>query len=113
MASRRNLPTPARIPPPSHAPPPLPTRQRPSDLHRGIRAAEIDWDKWARHIESRRRRLDKVHPFDGILTSREYLAEATYISFKLEGLDTDEADVAAALATGRRRRAFRSRQAQR
>ena len=74
-------------------------------------ASEIDWDKWTRHIESRRRRLAKMRPFDGPLTARACLAEATYSSFKLEGLDVSEKDIAAALATGVKRRVVRSRQA--
>jgi hypothetical protein len=76
-------------------------------------AAEIDWDKWSRHVESRRRRLGKRHPFDGPLTTREYLAEATYVSFRLDGLDVAETEVSAALATGLQRRVIRSRQGQR
>lgn len=76
-------------------------------------ASEIDWEKWTRHIESRRRRLAKTHPFDGPLTARAFLAEATHSSFKLEGLDVSEKDIAAALATGVKRRVVRSRQAQR
>ena len=106
MASRRNHPIPLKSPVP-------PTRQRPGDLGRGMTAAEIDWDKWTRHIESRRRRLAKAHPFEGTLTSRAYLAEATYVSFRLDGLDVSETEVATAVATGVTRRIFRSRQAQR
>jgi hypothetical protein len=75
---------------------------------------EIDWDKWSRHVESRRRRLGKRHPFDdGPLASRAYLAEATYVSFQLEGLDVTETEVSSALATGGERRVIRSRQGQR
>jgi hypothetical protein len=76
-------------------------------------ASEVDWDKWARHIESRRRRLIKAHPFEGLFGDRTYLAEATYGSFRMEGLDVSETEVTAALATGQQRRVMRSRQAQR
>jgi hypothetical protein len=76
-------------------------------------ATHIGWDKWARRVESRLRKLNKSHPFDGILTAREYLAEATYASFQLDGLEVSKDEVASALATGRQRRIFRSRQGQR
>ena len=93
--------------------PASPVRYHPVDLGRGMTASEIDWDKWTRHIESRRRRLGKAHPFDGLFATRVYLAEATYVSFRLDGLDVTEAQVTTALATGPSRRGFRSRQAQR
>ena len=80
---------------------------------RGISASEIDWDKWTRHIESRRRRVGKTHPFAGLFSTRNFLATATYGSFRLEGLEVSETQVTSALATGTARRSFRSRQAQR
>ena len=107
MASRRARSIPLM------SPPVPPTRQRPGDLGRGISAAEIDWDKWTRHIESRRRRLGKAHPFEASLTTLAYLSEATYVSFRLDGLDVSETEVTNAVATGITRRIFRSRQAQR
>jgi hypothetical protein len=76
-------------------------------------ATHIGWDKWTRRVESRQRKLNKSHPFDGILTSREFLADATYVSFRLDGLEVSQAEVSSALATGRQRRIFRSRQGQR
>jgi hypothetical protein len=88
-------------------------RQLPVDVGRGMTASEIDWDKWSRHIESRRRRMIKIHASESIFGTRTYLAEATYVSFKLESLDVSEIAVTTALATGLTRRLFRSRQAQR
>jgi hypothetical protein len=88
-------------------------RQLPIDVGRGLTASEIDWDKWSRHIESRRRRVVKIHATESVFGTRAYLAEATYVSFKLEGLDVSETAVTTALATGLTRRLFRSRQAQR
>src|SRR5438270_11817626 len=86
------------LPPPVALPSRLPLRTPPGDdARRGMAPSEINWDKWTRHVESRRRKLTG-HPFDGPLTSRDHLAEATYASFRLDGLDVTEADVAAALA---------------
>ena len=82
-------------------------------LGRGMTASEIDWDKWSRHVDTRRRRLGKLHPFDGLFSTRNYLATATYASFRLEGLEISETEMTSALAIGPARRPFRSRQAQR
>src|SRR5438067_7473165 len=89
------------------------TRQFPARLPKGMAASEINWDAWSRHIESKRRRLGKVESTTRPFSSRAYLAEITYISFRLDGLDVSEAQVHDALATGRDRRTVRSRQAQR
>jgi hypothetical protein len=82
------------------------------DALRGLNAAEVNWDKWSRHIESRRRRLEEQHPFAALAAPR-YLAEATFVSFHLDGLDVAEPEVHAALTTARPRHAMRSRTYQR
>jgi hypothetical protein len=105
MRSRRHAPhvsaSPTRLPP-SRA------------VLRGLTAAELNWDKWSRHVESRRRRrrLDEWRPF-AVLAAPRYLAEATFVSFHLDGLDVAEDEVHAALATARPRHAMRSRTYQR
>ena len=75
------------------------------------RGVEIDWSKWVRHIESRRRKLAlAARPLPGTMQS---IADATLASFCLDGLNVALADVNAALATGVNRRVFRARQSQR
>ena len=73
----------------------------PRGFSRGI---EIDWAKWARHIESRRRKLPAT-TFPPAAARRAGYATATFASFRLDGLDVSHADVDAALATGPMRRA--------
>src|SRR2546430_13098268 len=98
MASRRNAAESLR----SGAS--LPMRQFPAQLPKGMSASEINWDAWSRHIESKRRRLGKLESTIQPFSLRAYLAEATYISFRLDGLDVTEAQVQDALATGTDRR---------
>src|SRR5258706_1068013 len=106
MASRRNAAASLRS---SMSP----LRQLPPHLPKAIAASEINWEAWSRQIESKRRRLGKLEPAAQLFSSRQSLAEATFISFCLEGLDVSEAQVTSALAIGRERRAVRSRQDQR
>jgi hypothetical protein len=73
----------------------------------------INWGSWLRGTDRKRRLLHRTdQPFCQHLPSA-YFARATYSSFRLDGIETDEHDVLAALATGRHRQGLRSRAAQR
>lgn len=74
--------------------------------------SEADWQRWARSIELKRRRMQSID-IARIFASRDLLARAAYASFRIEGLEVDEEQMSAALAVGIERRAFRPRQAQR
>src|SRR5258708_2834600 len=86
---------------PALPPPPVRHPMGPDAL-RGLTASEIDWDRWARHVESRRRRLQgsasSAETPARLFGTRAYLAEATYVTFRLEQLDVSETEVTLALA---------------
>jgi hypothetical protein len=90
---------------------PDPLRVTPAPLL-GRGPSEVDWQRWSRSIELKRRRMQSVD-VARIFASRELLARAAYASFRIEGLEVDEGQMSAALAVGVERRAFRPRQAQR
>lgn len=73
-------------------------------------AMTVDWTRWLRSIERKRRLLARA-----VTTQARRLVyrEATRSSFLLEGIDLSDADLDDALAAQKRTRAFRSRQRQR
>lgn len=76
----------------------------------GIR---IDWPRWLRLIQRKRRLAGKPNaPAAGNQTA-EYFALNTLNSFQLEGIRLDQDEVAAAISHGWSGRGFRSRTAQR
>jgi hypothetical protein len=72
----------------------------------------IDWANWLRLIERKRRLLARFATSRNIMP-REYFAAATFVSFRLDGIDVTEPDVAAALARGTPNKAFRTRRTHR
>jgi hypothetical protein len=71
-------------------------------------SVEVDWPRWLRGIERKRRALAAKPPFHDSLTR-----QATLNSFKLEGIEATDADMEEAVTPTRNRRLFRSRQRQR
>lgn len=68
-------------------------------------SVEVDWPRWLRGIERKRRVLAGKSPSNDLL-----IREATLSSFRLEGIDASDADIEAAVTRTRNRRLFRSRQ---
>jgi hypothetical protein len=107
---RRRTPTPAA---------PEPKAVRPSSGRNGHGArsdgvpawTDDDWRRWLRDIERKRRLAARSN--SSLAPLPDYLVRATSASFRLEGLDVSESDVAAALSGGRCARGLRSRQVQR
>lgn len=73
-------------------------------------AVSVDWSRWLRTIERKRRLLAQAPPKP---TRRIVHRDATRSSFLLEGIDIPDTDLDDAFASQRRTRAFRSRQRQR
>jgi hypothetical protein len=71
---------------------------------------EIDWPRWSRAIERKRRTLHRTRRATLPAT---FNRRATLESFRLEGIDLSEADLDHAQAPTRDRRAFRTRTLQR
>lgn len=78
-------------------------------LHRAA-TPEIDWSRWSRAIERKRRSLHRARRATLPVT---FNRRATLESFKLEGIDVSESDLDHAEAPTRDRRAFRTRTLQR
>jgi hypothetical protein len=70
-------------------------------------AAAVDWDSWVASIERKRKQFARFP------LPRQWLVSLTLASFHLDDIEVTQAEVFAATARGTRRRAFRSRQAQR
>jgi hypothetical protein len=79
----------------------------------GIAPPRVDWTAWLRLIERKRRLLTRLDAPKNRLLPAEYFAAATFVSFRLDGIDVSESEVAIALARGTAGKAFRSRQTQR
>lgn len=76
--------------------------------------AEVDWPHWLRVIERKRRQAGRMLTTrSDKFPSREFLARATYSSFRLEQMDITETDVVQALVLSGTLRGMRSRQSQR
>src|SRR3954465_7570494 len=76
-------------------------------------SAAVDWSAFLRRVERKRRLLKRM---DGAAPALppDYFARATYASFRLDGLEVDEAEVREALGAGDGDRPMlRSRQSQR
>ncbi|MGD0461892.1 MAG: hypothetical protein ABSB74_05335 [Tepidisphaeraceae bacterium] len=73
----------------------------------------IDWQRWLRLIQRKRRLLTRAASPRPKPLPDEYFATATLVSFRLEGIQIDEPDVASALALGQAHKTFRSRSSQR
>jgi hypothetical protein len=71
-----------------------------------------DWTLWLRLIERKRRLLTRLSPRGGHLP-RTLLARLTAVSFRLDGLEVSDEQVADAISKTRRRKPFRSRLGQR
>jgi hypothetical protein len=82
-------------------------------LHLHEVKVRIDWHRWLRLIQRKRRLLTRGPTPRRKPLPHEYFATATVVSFRLEGIEIDQADVASALATGQAHKAFRSRSSQR
>jgi len=72
-------------------------------------AGESDWAEWTRRIERKR----KLLPASVIIAPPEFFPHATFVSFRMDGLEVTEQETVAALARGAAGRQFRSRQSQR
>lgn len=68
-------------------------------------SVDVDWPRWLRSIERKRRTLSGKPIVSPVL-----IREATLSSFRLEGIDATEADLDEAITPTRNRRLFRSRQ---
>ena len=73
----------------------------------------IDWQRWLRLIQRKRRLLTRGPSQRRKPLPDEYFATATVVSFRLEGIYVDQPDVASALAPGQAHKTFRSRSSQR
>ncbi len=73
----------------------------------------IDWQRWLRVIQRKRRLVTRAASPRPKPLPDEYFAIATVVSFRLEGIQIDRPDVASALATGQAHKTFRSRSSQR
>jgi hypothetical protein len=71
-----------------------------------------DWMAWLRLIERKQRMLARLSPSSNGFPA-QLLGRLTTASFRLEGLDVSDAQVAAALSAAPGRRPFRSRLSQR
>ena len=78
----------------------------------GGAVGRVDWANWLRLIERKRRLLSRYQTARN-LVPREYFAAATFVSFRLDGIEVTEPDVAAALARGVPNKAFRTRRTHR
>jgi hypothetical protein len=76
----------------------------------GIR---IDWPRWVRMIQRKRRVAGRANSAAPANPPIEYFAINTLSSFQLEGIRLDHDEVAAAISQGWSSRGFRSRTAQR
>lgn len=75
--------------------------------------AEVDWSHWLRVIERKRKLAARIPSGRGKFPSREFLARATYSSFRLDDMDLSETDVVEAMVLSGALRGMRSRQSQR
>jgi hypothetical protein len=73
----------------------------------------VHWPRWLRLIQRKRRLLTHLKSRPRKPLPDEYFATATLVSFRLEGIQIDPAQVASALAHGQGRKAVRSRSNQR
>jgi hypothetical protein len=73
----------------------------------------IDWQRWLRLIQRKRRLLTRGPSPRRKPLPAEYFANATVISFRLEGIEIDNSDIVSAMARGQAHKTFRSRSSQR
>jgi hypothetical protein len=73
----------------------------------------IDWQRWLRLIQRKRRLLTRSSSPRRKALPVEYFANATVVSFRLEGIEISLSDVVSALSTSRGQKVFRSRTSQR
>jgi hypothetical protein len=82
-------------------------------LHLHEVKVRIDWQRWLRLIQRKRRLLTRGPTPRRKPLPKEYFANATVVSFRLEGIEIDGPDVVSALAPGQAGKTFRSRSSQR
>ena len=82
----------------------------PRSLRIGRMGLRIDWPRWLRVIQRKRRMASRPN---SPTPPAEYFAANTVSSFQLEGISLDHDEVAAAISHGWSGRGFRSRTAQR
>jgi hypothetical protein len=75
--------------------------------------ANVEWGSWLRLIERKRRMLGKVHGGPRRALPDAFYAQATFVSFRLDGLDVTEREIVASLSSSPARRELRSRRGQR
>ena len=73
----------------------------------------INWDKAKNRCEAYRRKLDDLDPFQSVLTSHCFLADATRSSFGLDGMEISANDAIVALDSLSAHKTIRSRMMQR
>jgi len=73
----------------------------------------VDWSAFLRRVERKRRLLSRSAGGEHASPADDYYVRATYASFRLDGLEVEEADVREALESGADRPVLRSRQEQR
>jgi hypothetical protein len=82
-------------------------------LHLHEVKVRIDWQRWLRLIQRKRRLLTRGASPRRKPLPAEYFENATVVSFQLAGIDIDAPTVASALASGQAHKSFRSRSSQR
>jgi hypothetical protein len=76
-------------------------------------SAPVDWSAFLRRVERKRRLLGRLPGGEHVAPADDYYVRATYASFRLDGLEVEEAEVREALECGAERPILRSRQDQR
>ncbi len=69
----------------------------------------VEWSSWLRAIERKRRMLSRMDSSRLKPLPSEYFAAATFASFRLDGIEVTETQIAQALARGVANKAFRTR----
>jgi hypothetical protein len=83
--------------------------RRTSPNGEGRRAAAIDWPRWLRLVERKRRLLGRSDGPRARILPPSLLHLSTLASFRLEGIELNDATTLLALKSGRDRNGFRSR----